>query len=512
MIDEKETDGLKLSKLFDVCYQRHFGFLMTTGKLKPVHLANGMFRHMLGGCHDIEAIVAEMHPVRKSRGNNIGTPNEISKKTKRVLEQAFKEFEGTRTNGKSVIVSTIREALDVEEASFFGMYDRSSIAISTASMVSADRQDRWLGSFIGSLFDGTELKDRVVSLLKREYNPPADPLTCLAIPLLDTADLIPKKDVIRLGETHVPSAEVLDAFRKAAHNLHSHENEMKSNLLTLQRVVLLGFLGMIMQLRDIGRNADGLRHPLLLCMNPSSISPVTQASTACFDNWMRSAESFLSSKLIEDLLKQGIFDGPNLPRLPRSLSDEDMREYVGKFEATKGKAQHSAKTMETRMQFVRSARAMHEATETETNMQVIAAVLGDALADMYLAEADYSGPRRLVEFLGGKAGMFYPRTWARREKRRLHASPALLEVMVMCCHARGESISGHEMAERLYETFGFVTGYGDSDSERLQDFRIDVERNLLTNNGAEFMRALEIQGMARVLADGVATVGGKNGF
>lgn len=509
MSAKKEPGGMLLSELFDGCYERHFGFLMTTGKLKPVHLANGMFRHMLGGYHDIGAIVAEMHPVRKARGKNVGKPNEVSEKVKEIQVRAFRDFDGLRTNAKSMVVSTLKEALDVEDASFFGMHDRSSIAISSAAMVSADRQDRWLGRFVGSLFDGTELKERVIELLERESKPPSDPLTCLAMPLLDNEPL--RRPEVKLREAHVPSDEVLSAFRFAAHNLYTHEAALKSNLMTLQRAVLLGFLGMLMQLRDVARNGCGNPHPLLLCMNPSSASPVTKASTACFDGWMRSAENFLSAKLTEDLLEQHTSGNAILPRLPPSLSDDDIREYVGKFEATKGKARQSVKTMAMRLEFVRSARAMHDASESTTDTQVIAEVLGDALADTYLAEADYSGPRRLVEFLGGKAGMFYPRTWARREKRRFHASPALLEVMVMSCHSHGEDISGHDMVERLYKTFGFVTGYGDSDSERLQAFQVDVERNLLTNNGAEFMRALEIQGMARVLADGVATVGGGNG-
>lgn len=509
MSDETEPSRMQLSKLFDGCYERHFGFLMTTGKLKPVHLANGMFRHMLGGYHDIGALIAEMHPVRKSGSKNAGKTDKIPASLKDIQLGAFRDFGDLRTNAKSVVISTLREALDGEEASWFGRYDQSSIAISSATMVSADRQDRWLGKFVGSLFDGTELKNRVVDLLQRESNPPSDPLTCLAMPLLDKTDLSPLPAKTR--DAHMPSKTVLEAFRAAAHNLYSHEDALKSNLMTLQRVVLLGFLGMLMQLRDVARNADGVVHPLLLCMNPSSVSPVTKASTACFDGWMRSAENFLSAKLTEDLLEQHASGNAVLPRLPPSLSEDDVRDYVSKFETTKGKARRSVKTMENRLDFVRSARVVHDASESATDTQLIAAVMGDALAGMYLAEAD-SGPRRLVEFLGGKAGMFYPRTWARREKRRLHASPALLEVMVMSCHAHGEFISGHEMVERLYETFGFVTGYGDFDSERLQAFGVDVERNLLTNNGAEFMRALEIQGMARVLADGVATVGGDNGI
>jgi len=499
-------------------YDEEFGFLPTNSSMKPVHVANALFRRILGVTTDFRPLGRVIRQYKKKNNKNFlveSNPNAA------ILADFGTRFADEYGNPPSEEVMTAfrslaKETLGADGAAFDT--GQSSFTLSHRRMITTDVSDNGSGDLLAGLLSaGAELREpKARNLLQTLLEDDTDPWTTIGWPMLDVGEereaALAGAALVRASRTAsllatdqhgVLLSPTLRELRARFDQLAEFEHTYGAKLTTLRRMVLFGCFSihvhMIRRCGDVIE--DGPRPPILLDLFDGRRRSLREASAATLQAGFRSIEQLVLHRIgkhVDSVCVEGV-EGVEayLDNLPISSENDVLR-------------------------------AEYQAQRTGTEPR-------DALAEAYWKMgyssvgprrvggegADGEGPRRAQGLpwhallaLGRRSGYLLPyddRGRGGKEHKRYGANAEFAEVLVAATVEPGDPIDLDEFLDRLRESFGIVIGRRvDFDVIRRNDLRlgaelqrsVSVNENDLRANLLAFKELMIEIGFAKSYADG----------
>jgi hypothetical protein len=455
-------------------YDEEFGFIPTNASMKPVHVANGLARRVLGKQTDFRPLARLL---RQYVDNQKGGFKEERNPNSAILTDYGDRFTDRFNNPPSDEAMTrfrslAKDTLGADDAVFFPTL--ASFTLSHERMVTGDISDNGAGDFLaGFLMAGAPARpDTAARLLRNLLSSDTDPWTTIGWPLLDMSE---EQDA-SLGATAQVRADrsealfatdtkgqlmspTLRVLRDRYDQLAEYEAAHGSKLTTLRRLVLFGVfvthIHIIRRCHDV--ITDGPQPPLLLDLFDGHRRSLREASAATLQAGFRAIEQLVIHRIHEHLAE---------------ICAGDPEGYVAALPQDD----------------------QWDALRVEFDAQVAGIEPLDALAESFW-KVGYSrvGPKEVQGFpwntllaLGRRAGYLLPydnRGRGGKEHKRYGANAEFAELLVASTVAPGDPIDFDDFVDRLRESFGIVVG-------RTVDF--DVIRHNDLRPGGQVRRSVSV--------------------
>ena len=291
-MSEIETPKDLLRRIYD----EQFGFIPTNASMKPVHVANGLARRVLGKQTDFRPLARLL---RQYVDNQKGGFKEERNPNSAILDDygdRFADRYGNSPSDESLtrFRSLAKDTLGADDAAFPTL---ASFTFSHQSMITSDFSDNGSGDFLaGLLLAGSPTRpDTAAELLRKLLASDTDPWTSIGWPLLDvgeeqdamlgaTAQLRADRSAALLstGSNGALMSPTLRVLRDRYDQLATYEMDHGSKLTTLRRMVLFGVFAthvhIIHRCHDV--IPQGPRAPLLLDLFDGRRRSLREASAA----------------------------------------------------------------------------------------------------------------------------------------------------------------------------------------------------------------------------------------
>ena len=493
-----ETPDALLRRIYD----EEFGFLPTNKSMKPVHLANGLARRLVGVTNDYRPLarVIRQYVTKQSAGYvEERNPNSA------IVEAYPIKFQDLYNNpppdeSLTAFRALAKDTLGADGAAFES--GQSSFTLSHQRMITNDLSDNGSGDFLATLLtagSGLPLAaDLMLELLQRD----TDPWTMIAWPMLDVgAQSAATLSGVSLARSQTVSANLLAEtadnqiasptlreLRLRFDQLASYEKQGEK-LTTLRRLVLFGCFAihvhMIRRCADV--IPDGPRPPILFDMFNGRRRSLREASAATLEGGRRAIEQLVVFR-IQEYIATVLTSERNIGTYLDSLADTPDNQLI--------------------------------TDEYEAQRVSMGAI--DALAEAFW-KAGYSGvgpksakgyPWNALRELGRRGGYLYPyddRGRGGKEHKRYGANAEFAEILVASVVAPGHPRQFDEFLDDLREKYGIVLGrQREYDAVSRNDLRlgIDLPRSVSINesdlrlNVKQFRDLLIDIGFAKTYADG----------
>lgn len=484
---------------------RRHGCGALTNKIKPVHIANGLFRETLGTVGKTTNLKQVM-VYTAARSDDAKRERAMQKLLERTRDSWGRLADDALTRdgvlGRQVL-PMLRLLMAADGAVYGESIDQSSLTTPTGSMVTSDPSDEHAGAFLQHLWatsPGGGSPSRILELLKSIIGPErdlnaADDLTVLFSPLAE--GLRGKgpdekarncEDLKALQEGGVERDPVLWELRQAADLLAEYEIAAKPNpIATLERIVSLGTLTIFFYLATRGKVWAGQpRRPLLV---QAAGKPTSQVG--------RASEQSVQQLIVTDVRYY-------LTSLLKHLFDS-RGDWVELFHA--GRLWQEIESLPGGR---RDARGEKEIADIEDMLKQgdLAEDPDEALREIVdlVTEKEGNSYEDYLRLLGMRAGLLYP---PQKAKKRVLLEDRVLEVLVAgTVNLVTENVEYQEFLERLWVRFGVITGGHPQDEFLLTQSGIPrVSSKYLRQNSDAFLLRLEEHGLAKRMADSKAIVG-----
>jgi hypothetical protein len=493
-------------------YDEDFGFLPTNSSMKPVHVANGLSRRLVGFSVDHTPLARVLRQfVKKQKAGYIEERNPNSD----ILADFPDRFRDTYGNNPSdehltTFRSLAKETLGADGAVF--ETNQASFTLSHHRMITGDISDNGSGDLLAALLTAGEHRRPAVgaALVRDLLREDADPWTMIGWPMLDLgvereatlsgAALTRSERVASLLATDTSGLLVsptLRELRARYDQLAEYESAYGAKLTALRRMVLFGCFAihvhMIRRCGDVLPAADGPRPPILLDLFDGRRRSLREASAATLQAGFRAIEQLVLYRIRE-----------HIRLVTSSRGEEKVGEFVDSLPVN----------------------ADNDLIRAEYAAQLVGVAPGDALAEAFW-KTGYSGvgPKSVKGFpwhallaLGRRSGYLLPyddRGRGGKEHKRYGANAEFAEVLVAATVRPGEPADFDEFLDRLRESFGIVVGRrADFDIIRRNDLypgngikrSVSVNENDLRANLLAFKSLIIEIGFAKSYADGRTVV------
>jgi len=463
-VSEWESPGELLRRI----YEEEFGFIPINASMKPVHVANGLYRRLCGVTYDHRPLAGVMRQyVKNQRGGVVEERLSNSDILERYSDM-FTDVHGNRPSDEKMtrFRSLAKETLGADDAVFFP--SQASFTLSHRKMISSDISDNGAGDFIAAFLTAgqPQVKPTAAALVETLLGDDTDPWTTIAWPLLGAGaerDSLLAGAALERAERAMPllgtdssgqfESPTLRALRLHFERLAAYEELHGAKLATLRRLIMFGVFTLHVQM--IRRCGDHLGHgprpPILLDLFEGRKRSLREASAATLQGALRAIEQIVVHRIhteLEPLCEDGDA-GAYLARLPHDSGTARIR-------AEYGAHLHGGNSL-------------------------------DALTEAYwvtgyeeLKVGSRKGfPWNALLNLGRRAGYLLPyddRGSGGREHKRYGASAEFAEIIVAATVAPGDPVEFDVFLDRLRDSFGIVVG-------RRADFEI-IRRNDLQPSGA----------------------------
>jgi len=482
-----------------------------SGKIKPVHIANGLFRETLG---TVGRTTNLKHVLIYTAAGS--TEEERQQAMNKLLDRSKENWgrlaeEATTKEGAlgKQVLPMLRSLLGTDGAVFGKSIDQSSLTTSTGNLVTGDPSDEHAGAFLKALWsiptNPLVPDSALLTLLQSIIDPDrdlntADDLTVLLAPLAEGVRerkpdeaIANCQDLQEFQEAGAAYDPVLWELRLAADLLAVYEQAVRPNAMaTLERIVCLGSLTIFFYMATRGRVWAGLPiRPLLLQATGKPNSPIAKASEECVQQLtVRDSKRYIAL-LLESLLKKLSAE----PDAWLNLWDsgkiwEELTSQTGVQRGSKFDAE------------IRDLTNIVAQREPDIEPEEVIGEIIDKLL-----EKDNGSLVDYLRGLGWKSGLLYPQQ--RNPKKRVCPEDRVVEVLVAgTINVVDEFVEYQEFLERLWKRFGIITGGHPEDEFLLSQSGISrVSSKYLRQNADAFLKRLEDQGFAKRMADGKALVG-----
>lgn len=308
-VSEIETPAQVLGRIYD----EEFGFLPTNASMKPVHVANGLSRRLLGITNDHTPLARVLRQfVKNQRGDYLDERNPNAA----ILEAYGPQFEDRFGNpptdeALTRFRSLAKETLGADDAVF---PTQASFTLTHRRMVTSDISDNGSGDFLAAfLRAGAPARDHpAADLLEHLLDTDTDPWTMIGWPLLGIGDeheapMGPRAKVRSDRSATLLSTTAqgdfvsgtLQDLRLRYDQLATYEASFGAKLTTLRRLLLFG--AFVLHVHMIRRYGDvvetGQQPPILLDLFDGRLRSLREASAATLQNGFRAIEQLVITKI-----------------------------------------------------------------------------------------------------------------------------------------------------------------------------------------------------------------------
>lgn len=480
------SDTIYLDQYSKKVNESYVGFRLYTGrKVKPVHVANGVFRTLYGKILNNAGVkkLALVESKKGIKGYDTATVRQEFV-DRSCLEDDIheEEFDAVRR--------VIQKLLDADSAVFI---DRSksdhmlSFSLSSKYFITSAAMYEDAGEFIGGLIREAcpDLANYIVSLLDSAD----DPVSQLFVPV--TSDEISQTvDVENKFSELFPECLRNETVKNFTANIKTGGECFLRNLRNqpniLTQLRLFNIFCMFSLFRYIAYLepfcASAKLPPILLDFSEGTGS-IADASSATYANIRRSLSRFCSwvhSKILEE----------NYFVAQLKCSDAPIRK-AGKVSPETKNAIESIWRM-----------AKEDASDLDGNDAYI--VFGRAINSILTRETDFH-PGNYIRAVGLLSGILYP---PNSSNNRFVISQDVLEMLLMCTVDPETPISGAVIREYLWERCGVLIGGTAFEESVLHTTGVvlQADADALEQNFKNFSHAMEELGFADVKADGILQI------
>lgn len=488
-------DIIAMHELRKAVDEKYVGFKPQSGSVKPVHIAMGAFKAILGECYSADGIMRLSYVISASgiipRGNEFDS-------VKQMLEDS-NAFDSSEITDKQLAEfrSILQKLISADNGVFpakgkemkNGMisYTAGSSFFVTPSGIHEDA-----GELIGGLIREycPVLGNYIDTVLKN----PDDAISLVFEPVLNQGDKLTVTDVLshqKLTVFENPNSNLnayLNSLKEAGECLKSQLERHQNKLMQLRLFVLFCIYELIWYMSLLESFYDnGELRPILLDFTSGKKGSVSQTSGLCYSQLHKAISRFYAWGFAQELNRLG-YGKNELERAETPVYD-------------KGKTVN-AKTAEE----LKSMWDITKSNITEMSDDAARLEVGMSINDMIAIEAT-SHPVNYMRKLGTEVGMLYPPTNFHTDKRFVLAED-ILEALLRCCVMPGEIITSLELRDRLYDRLGIVVGGTVEDAMRLTSIGsiVYADTDALATNFEMFADALQRMNFAEQLPDGIMQI------
>jgi hypothetical protein len=505
---EAESPDALLRRIYD----EDFGFLPTNSSMKPVHVANGMARRLVGFSTDHLPLARVLRQYVKKQKAGYMEERNPNAKILADFPDRFRDAYGNEPSHEQLTTfrSLARETLGADGAVF--ETNQASFTLSHHRMITGDLSDNGSGDLLAALLSAGEEHRPApgAELLRELLREDADPWTMIGWPMLDLGKeteetlsgvaLTRSERVAALLATDaggVLISPTLRELRNRYDQLAEYEAAHGAKLTALRRMVLFGCFAihvhMIRRCGIVLPGGKGLRPPILLDLFDGRRWSLREASAASLQAGFRAIEQMILYRIHE-----------HVRLIAGGTGAEKVGAYLDGLTGTED----------------------NDRIRDEYTAQLVGVEPGAALAEAFW-KTGYSGvgPKSVKGFpwhallaLGRRSGYLLPyddRGRGGKEHKRYGANAEFAEVLVAATVRPDDPIDFDDFLDHLRDSFGIVIGRrADFDIIRHNDLRlgaaiqrsISVNENDLRANLFAFKNLITDIGFAKSYADGRTVV------
>ena len=469
--------------------EQYIGFSPSTNSVKPVHIANGLFRAVVGTTANTSLlnrfVFSQKNNGQIPRGHELEKIYALLRDEDHLDEYDVKEADIARLR------MLLKKVVGADGAVFTdGM---ESYSAGNIGFISRDRIGQDGGELIAEWLNQNKspLRDNIEATLRLSD----DSITLLAAPLLSTElqEWVPSRfDYSRVFFLNRPvpatATALLNGLIEASKCLSLHLSSHPNKLFRLRLAVLFSSFTLVrhlanMEVYNVTKTRDAVL-PFLLDFSERGTEPVARASAMTYTLVCQSVARFYAWAFGKYLNKYYSFD-----ELRREGTPVYKKGTIKKAADIKSELKEIWKL------------AIKEAKNDKHPFTVC----GQALYDMMALQAS-GHPIGYLRNLGHRSGLLYPPVNTQPTKRFLPEHD-MLETLLRGAVKPGEVIDLPTLQSRFWERYGLIIGGRPEDEQKLLEFDIyQADNNSLVENRNRFANLLDRLGFATLLADGVLQV------
>ena len=452
------------------------GFRPNTTSIKPVHIANGLFRavlHSIAQTRRLNTFVFwQKHTGEVPHGHELD-----------VVFQKLRHDELMDVSIQKDSLADFRRLLKQLLAADDGVFQGQMASYSGAyrGFLTKDTIGQDGGEMIGTWLELIDSGLRQVA--EEALQSPSDVISTLCKPLFEETQVYEPEISAREVEWMEKYTEDRGTWRgleQAAATLTKHLEGHSNKLYALRMVVQFATFAIARHLATLEARYCGddvpLPVPFLLDFTGEPAGPVAQASIMSYARTSQSISRFYAWAFKRYLIQQGITLG-------------DLRKDPPGYKAT---PKQEVKEM--------WELAFRDASSSEDPESV----LGQTMYEVMALESE--DPIRYFRALGVRSGFLSPPA-NRQPNKRFAIQQDVLEMLIKSCVEPNSVTNMNQLQQELWQRFGIVVGGREQDDEVLLEAGIFlVDTASLAMNRERFAQRLREMDFAEVLADGILKV------
>lgn len=467
---------------------RFIGFGPNTNSIKPVHIANGLFRTILGCTYKTQSLNRFVFTNKANgiipKGHELDKIyNALKEKDKIIVDEVSKEdLQRLRVLLKKVLNAddaVFNEGMESYSAAFANFVTKDPLPQQEGGEFIAE----WLKKYHSPLHDC--IKD---TLMQSD-----DIISLVCSPLLesDAQTHSTKRDYDKLIFLRQPSERMIntqEGLLQAAQTLAGHLQHHPNKFFRARTSILFASFVLIRHLANLENyyvpGAEGKQQPFLMDFSKDEREPISRASAMTYTLICRSIARFFAWAFGEYL--KGSYTVNELLGEPTPLYNRGSLSTRGKNTQALSEIWNIAKL------------EAQESTEPYT-------VFGQAIYDMMHIEAQ-GNPIGYLRQLGHRCGLLWPPRNLQPTKQFLPQHD-MLEMLIRGVVEPGQAINMPTLQELFWERYGIIVGGRSFDEQLLLNAGIyEADSDALHQNRNRFAVSLSNLDFARLLADGVLQV------
>ena len=475
--------------------KKYVGFRPESGSVKPVHIAAGAFRAILGEFDSADGIKKLAYVMgvkgKTPKGNE---PDAVIQflhdkdayDDTEITEKQLADFRGM-----------LQKLIDVDK----GVYGSNGMWAFTAGadpFVTEAGHHEYAGEFIGGLVRVyCPLLGEYINSILRTHD---DPISMVFEPVLSKDEKTPVMEYRH---------ESVEAFKNPNSNVESFLYSLKKsgeclktqlekhpNKLTQLRLFIYFCIFQLVRYMSLleAFYCDGNIRPVLLDFSYGRKGSVSQTSGLCYSQLHKSISRFYAWGFAQEL---------SWRHRKVDLMQTDILVYD---KPKKNKDGNDIPMNQKTYEELKSMWDIAKADAVDLSENEAWLIFGTAINGMTAVEST-SNPVNYLRKLGTEVGLLYPPTNFHTDKRFL-LSEDMLEALLRCCVAPNETITSTELRNRLFDRLGIIIGGGSKDSNRLNAIGsiVYADTDALAENYAMFADTLQKMNFAEQLPDGIMQI------
>lgn len=472
---------IKIEDLRKQVERNYVGFSPSTTGVKPVHIANGMFRTILDKTAQTDLLFRFV--ISQSKKGEIPAGHKLDEVYAELSSHRRLDADSVSADDIARLRILVEKALCADSA-VYAEKGMESYTAGFEGFVSKDRIAQDGGELIAAWLK--RRKSPLLKCLATSLSDSGDVLSTLSLPLLsnelfeyssDTFDF----DKIPFLVQPLPARmkRLWNGLTDAASTLSLHLENHPNKLFRFRLAILFASFVLIRHLSCLEAcyvpDAQDRIPPLLLDFAGGGVNPIARASLMTYTHVGQSIARFYAWAFGETL--RGDF---NIAELRRESPPEYRQNSTPEMIEVWNLAQQ----------------------EVKQNRQAYS-VFGQAIYDMMAMKANAS-PIEYLRKLGQLSGLLYP---PNEKSQRFALQQDTLEMLLRGAIPPGTTVTMSELQEKLWERYGIIVGGRSEDERALIDAGIyQADSDALKANLNSFSDELSQMNFARLLADGVLQV------